>query len=170
MDESLKKYLGTQKSAALEKYLDALTSKPEAKSLFVGFGVWLCDSNYQLAELDATGSDHVLWAHVVLAVKGVVDRRTAEDVLSKVDKEIDETLLLEQKPPRISYTLDDDSNTQYRAKSHRVRGTLPVAGDVGPYSQTFEHGEGVDDPTPPASPRDGYIVHTEFVEVELGSE
>ncbi|TGJ83914.1 hypothetical protein E0Z10_g4860 [Xylaria hypoxylon] len=168
MDESLKKYLGTQKSAALEKFLDDLTSKPEAKRSFVGFGVWPCDDNYRHSEVDVTGNNDSLCTHVVISVKGVLDRRTAEDALRKIDREMDVKLSAEQKPPRVSYCLDDDSNTQYRAKSCRIRGTLPTSSET-PEDPAHEEGGSVE-ATPPASPRGGYVVKTEFVEVRLGSE
>ncbi|KAI0533273.1 hypothetical protein GGR58DRAFT_487501 [Xylaria digitata] len=167
MDESLKRYLGTKKSAALEKYLDDLTAKPGAQP-FMGFGVWPRDDNYRLKEIDAVGNNDSLWTHVVISVKGIFSKRMAEHTLRNIDKELDVKLSPEQQPPRVSYCLDDDSKTQYRAKSYRIRGTLPPRS--GNLERRASEDSGSLDITPPGSPRGGYIVKTNFVEVELGFE
>ncbi|KAF2970397.1 hypothetical protein GQX73_g3245 [Xylaria multiplex] len=134
MDESLKKYLGKQKSAALEKYLDDLTAKPGARP-FVGFGTWLCDDNYRV-QVDAAGINDSLWTHVFIAVEGVFSKSLAQHTLRNIDKEIRGTL-----PP---------SSGSLEGQASEESGNLDI--------------------TPLGSPRGGYIVNTNFVEVELGSE
>ena len=166
MDASLQKYLGPQKVAALEEYLDDLVSRPETQCPIVGYGIWPCDESYRYARVEATSNAGSLWSHIVRSVRGVISEAMAEGILADIDDDIHSKLSPEQLPPRVSYGVDDDSNTLYRAKSRIIRGTLRESrGTVEP--RASEEGS---DPTPLASPRGGFVTKTVFVEVELTSE
>lgn len=164
MDASLKAYLGPQKSAALEKFLDGLIARPDTP--FIGSGIWPLDGNYRYMEVDPTGDNDSLWTHVTVSVRNIVGKSTAEELLRMVDEAMDKELSLETKPPRVSYSLEDDSNTLYQAKSLKIQGTRPVPGRELPSEFVYQ----MDDsyiPTPPGSPKGDYIVNTEFIEIDL---
>ncbi|KAI0120219.1 hypothetical protein GGR51DRAFT_496884 [Nemania sp. FL0031] len=121
-----------------------------------------------MTKINATSSNAGLWTHVEIDVKGTIDGYKAKETLEIIDKEINEKLSPEEKPPRVSYSLDDNSKTLYQAKSCRIRGTEPIG------SKSPERHEAIRerfDPTPPGSPKDdGHLVKNKFVEVELGSD
>ncbi|KAI1363553.1 hypothetical protein F5Y08DRAFT_340510 [Xylaria arbuscula] len=168
MEKSLKMYLGPQKATALEGYLDDLISRPVAQCPVVGYGIWPCDETYRYATVEATNDDGSLWTHIVLSVRGILSKDMAEHILADVDNEIYSKLSPEQQPPRLSYALDDDSSTLYRAKSRRIRGTLPESWEGLKVRASEEDSHPTD--TPPASPRGDFVTKSVFVEVELASK
>ncbi|KAI0525718.1 hypothetical protein F5B22DRAFT_658503 [Xylaria bambusicola] len=165
MEKSLQKYLRHYKVTALENYLDELISKNEAHFQIVGYGISPCNDGYRYTKAGAASDDASLWTHIVISVKGIVSKHLAEDILESIDKEISSKLSPEQKPPRVSYTLDDDSNTLYRARSPRIKGTLP---DARGSPKIPAHEE--TDLTPLGSPRGGYVVKSNFIDVEIAFE
>ncbi|KAK5627230.1 hypothetical protein RRF57_002945 [Xylaria bambusicola] len=165
MEESLQKYLGPYKTSALEKYLDNLMSKKETRCPIVGYGISPCDDSYQYSRACAASDNASLWTYIVISVKGIASKRLAEDILGSFDKEISSKLSPEQQPPQVLYTLNDDSNTLYRARSPRIKGTLPDARG-SPELPAREDTE----LTPLGSPRGGYVVKSNFIEVELAFE
>ncbi|KAI0852157.1 hypothetical protein F5Y00DRAFT_227413 [Daldinia vernicosa] len=97
---------------------------------------------------------------------GIVDKPGAVQALRNLEYDINSKLRLDQRPERLEFYLEDDSpSNAYRAKSHRVEGTL-CARDAVRQMGVVEPTDG--ERTRPGTPRQDIVEATKHVvEVEL---
>ncbi|KAI1214511.1 uncharacterized protein F4807DRAFT_403552 [Annulohypoxylon truncatum] len=116
------------------------------KRRFVAFGIGTSYFNNSLAVRDAAQD----WTIVSIYIDGVIGKSRAIEVLRQLEDDIDRWLSPSQKPERLAFYLEDNSNRAYSAKSYRIRGRLSP-GDLSRMGVVSTAEDG--DKTPPATPR-----------------
>ncbi|XXH00372.1 hypothetical protein Hte_006716 [Hypoxylon texense] len=123
--------------------------------MFVGYGI---------NESDYEGQ---AWTTVAILVGGVTTKKGVVRMLQSLEDDMNQRLSRDQRPQRLAFRVEDNSNDSYWAKSRRVRGTLSARDaarqmEVVP-SSASEDGE----KTRPATPQPGIEEATRVIEVEL---
>ncbi|KAI1464633.1 uncharacterized protein F4812DRAFT_442814 [Daldinia caldariorum] len=91
---------------------------------FYAYGIGIGAGNYGSSASEA-------WTVVSLYTHGTVNRHRAVEVLRNLERDINSRLRLDQRPERLEFYLEDDSpSNAYRARSHRIAGTLHASDAV----------------------------------------
>ncbi|KAI1452000.1 hypothetical protein F4805DRAFT_449167 [Annulohypoxylon moriforme] len=90
------------------------------------------------------------WTVVSIYINGSIDRNRAIYLLRQLESGIDRRLSIDQKPERLSFYLEDNSNRAYSAKSYRIQGRLSPR-DLSRMGVVLIEEDG--DKTRPATPR-----------------
>ncbi|KAI4859129.1 hypothetical protein F4820DRAFT_440726 [Hypoxylon rubiginosum] len=80
--------------------------------MLVGYGINNCDYEGQA------------WTTVAISVDSVINENGVVRMLQRFENDINQRLSRDQKPQRLAFCVEDNSNNSYWAKSRRVEGTL----------------------------------------------
>ncbi|OTA99202.1 hypothetical protein M426DRAFT_90564 [Hypoxylon sp. CI-4A] len=103
--------------------------------IIVAFGIHASNlekSNTNAAEKfagDKVSSDIEVWTVVSVYANGILGKSQAIETLKALEKDIDRRLPRDSKPERLVFCLEDDSDSVFRAKSHKVKGNLRANDD-----------------------------------------
>ncbi|KAI1102413.1 hypothetical protein F4804DRAFT_353746 [Jackrogersella minutella] len=124
--------------------------------MFVAFGIGILKlGDYNARDdkanlgIQASGGARE-WTMVSIFTDDVIDKDRAMEIFKHLEDDIEKRLSPDQKPERLAFYLEDNSNSAYVAKSYRILGRL-CTGDIGQMGVVSVEQDG--EKTRPATPQ-----------------